>query len=503
MNLIMANVQVADRGPLPDGVTFDMSFSVVARVVELDNKSDGAWVPVTSYTTNVANVNISENQFDTYPVSIASFCVNTGASLQLKAHYKIADVKTAIIRPVSLGIVAQVEENVISFTLDRAVDIMLEINGNKWQALHLLVNTIEAADPEGEAEGVWYFGPGVNNSSAREKISDGRLVVPSNTTIYLASGAFLTAQVIFSDVQNSTIKGPGFICRENYDASTSLMPRELAGGAILIERSQRITVQRVTSLRSFGFSLPIGQGQDIHIDRYRSFSCYGNGDGIDLFCCRSILIENCFLRNSDDTIAIYGHRWNYYGDTQDIRVRNCTLLPDIAHPIQIGTHGNPNDPETFSNIHIHDINILDHCENQMWYQGCISINAADENLIRDVLVEDVRVECITKGQLFNIRVMKNAMWTTAPGCGIYNVTFRNIELDLDRAGIVNPSQILGFDSSRTVENVTFQNLKIGGKLVHNHMQKPRWYMVSDFVPLFANEHVRNLAFELGDSDHET
>ncbi|KAJ4352540.1 uncharacterized protein N0V89_007889 [Didymosphaeria variabile] len=496
----MANFQVADRGPIPDGITFDESFRILAHDVDLDGEGDGAWIPVTAYTTKVANVNIAGNQFDTYPISVASLSVKAGRSLQFKAHYNLADVKIATIHPVSLGVACTVEDNVISFTLDRALDIMLEINGDKWQALHLLVNTIEAGDPEGEAEGVWYFGPGVNNSSATEKISDGTLIVPSNTTIYLASGAFLTAQVVFAGVEDSTIKGPGFICRGNYDASKSLMPRELAGGAILIERSQKILVQRVTSLRSFGFSLPIGQGQDIHIDRYRSFSSHGNGDGIDLFCCRNILIENCFLRNSDDTIAIYGHRWDYYGDTQDIRVRSCTLLPDIAHPIQIGTHGNPNDPETFSNIHISDIDILDHCENQMWYQGCIAINAADENLIRDVLVEDVRVESITKGQLFNIRVMRNAMWTTAPGRGISNVTFRNIEFSLDRSKIVNPSQILGFDLSRIVENVTFQNLKIDGKMIHDDMQKPSWYMVSDFVPLFANEHVRNVTFELVDSD---
>jgi hypothetical protein len=162
----------------------------------------------------------------------------------------------------------------------------------------------------------------------------------------------------------------------------------------------------------------------------------------------------------------------------------------------VGTHGNPEKPETFSNIHISDIDILDHCENQLWYQGCISINAGDENLVQDVLVENVRVEKITKGQLFNIRVMKNAMWTTAPGRGVKNVTLRNIELDTERSETVNPSQILGFDTNRRVENVTVENLKIGGKYIYDGMVKPRWYMVSDFVPLFVNEHVGSLVFKL-------
>lgn len=285
-------------------------------------------------------------------------------------------------------------------------------------------------------------------------------------------------------------------------ASASQRSRELDGGAILIERSKNVLVEEVTSLRSFGFSFPIVEAKDIYINRYRSFSSYGYGDGIHLFCCRDVLIENCSLRNSDDTIAIYSHHWDYYGDTKDITFRNCTLLPEIAHPINIGTHGNPKKPETFSNIHVSNIDILDHCENQMWYQGCISINAADENLIQDVTFEDIRVEKFTKGQLFNIRVMKNAMWTTAPGRGVNNVTLRNVELGQERLDIISPSQILGYDAGRKVENVNIENLKIVGRYIHDGMARLRWYMVLDFVPLFANEHVENVVFGLTHQNQE-
>jgi polygalacturonase len=215
---------------------------------------------------------------------------------------------------------------------------------------------------------------------------------------------------------------------------------------------------------------------------------------VDFFCSTNVLVEKCFLRNSDDTVAIYGHRWDYSGDTKNITIKDCVLLPDIAHPIQIGTHGAPTKPETFSNIRISNIDILDHYENQTWYQGCISINAGDENLIEDVVVENVRIEKISKGQLVNIRVMQNQMWTTAPGRGIRNVTLRNIELKTDRNEIVNPSQIMGFDDSRRVENITFENLKVGDSLIHDDMLKPRWYMVSDFIPMFINEHAKNVKF---------
>lgn len=496
----MASLNHIDRDRLPAGFEVDERFQIHTRLASVGHEND--WCAITAVTTTVASANITRNEFDTHSIAVASLSIPPGQSLEFKIRYNYTKVDAAVVRPASFGINTKISDGRIGFTLDRAVDVMLEMNGDKWQALHLLVNEIDPEEPEGDSMGLWYFGPGVNNGRAYDKVVDGQLVVPSGTTVYLARGAFLTAQVVFSGVENSGIRGLGYISRlgDAYMASASQRPRELDGGAVFIERSKNILVEGVTSLRSFGFSLPIAEGKDIHINRYRSFSGYGNGDGIDLFCCRDVLIENCFLRNSDDTIAIYGHRWDYYGDTRNINVRDCTLLPDIAHPIQIGTHGNPRKPETFSDIHVSNVDILDHCENQMWYQGCISINAADENLIHDVLVEDIRVERITKGQLFNIRVMKNAMWTTAPGRGVKNVTLRNIELDLKRSKTVNPSQIAGYDTGRKVKNVIIENLMIDGQYVHDGMAKPRWYMVTDFVPLFANEHVENVVFRLTDEN---
>lgn len=179
------------------------------------------------------------------------------------------------------------------------------------------------------------------------------------------------------------------------------------------------------------------------------------------------------------------------------------MLPDIAHPVNIGTHGNPEDPETLGGIHISNIDVLDHNESQMWYQGCIAINAGDANHLRDVLVEDVRVERITKGQLVNLRVMQNGRWTTAPGSSIRDVTFRNLELDLENSKIVNPSQVLGYNSTRNIQNVTFENLKVGGELVYEGMAMPRWFLISDYVPLFANEHALNVTFKLTEGSNST
>lgn len=73
--------------------------------------------------------------------------------------------------------------------------------------------------------------------------------------------------------------------------------------------------------------------------------------------------------------------------------------------------------------------------------------------------------------------------------GVKNITLRNVELsNAEGSGIINPSQILGYDGTRRVEGVLIENLKVKGRLLHEGMMKPRWYMVEDLVPMFVNEH---------------
>lgn len=470
----------------PAEVLTNQDFNIEIRSV-IENASQ-QWTQVPSYAVEVANANIAANEFHRHTVALASF--DFTGHVKIRVTYKASPVNSAVIRPLSLGIETELENNQITFTLGKARDVMLELDGDKWKALHLLTNEIDNNAPTKDTDEIWYFGPGINQGSAYAKVTDGvNLMVPSGKTIYLAGGAFITYRLNFVDVFNGAVQGHGFIL----GPKGGYTYRE-HGGAIHMSRATNIRVEGVTSLGANGFSLSAGECHNVVIDRYRSFSSAGNGDGIDIFCSTGITIQNCFLRSSDDTIALYSHRWDWYGDSKDILIQNCVLLPDIAHAINMGTHGNPAKPETTSNVTIRNIDILDHEENQMWYQGCIAINAADMNLFQDIYIENVRVERITRGQLFNVRVMQNNMWTTAPGRAIWNVTFKDVVLNMRDSKVVNPSMILGYGQDQQVKNITFENLKIGNIIFHEGMEKPRWYMVSDLVPLFVNEHVNSVKF---------
>jgi polygalacturonase len=212
---------------------------------------------------------------------------------------------------------------------------------------------------------------------------------------------------------------------------------------------------------------------------------------MDVYCCENVLIDSVFLRNSDDCIAVYAHRNEWYGNSTNITIQNSILWADVAHPINIGTHGNTEDPETIAGLTIRNIDILDQREGQVDYQGTIALNPGDGNLIQDVLIDDVRVEDIRVGQLLNFRVMYNTKYNTSPGRGIKDVLVRDLKYTGTKASM---SIFVGYDEDRTISNVTFENLVINEKVISDNMQKPGWYLTTDFIPAYANEHVNNMTF---------
>ena len=122
----------------------------------------------------------------------------------------------------------------------------------------------------------------------------------------------------------------------------------------------------------------------------------------------------------------------------------------------------------------------------------MSLNAGDSNLIRNVRFENIRVEDFREGQLVNLRVFYNKMYNTSPGRGIESVLFKDITYNGTHA---NPSIIAGYDNTRMVKNVIFENLKVNGRVITDDMPgKPRWFKTGDIAGIFVGEHVEGLVF---------
>ena len=165
----------------------------------------------------------------------------------------------------------------------------------------------------------------------------------------------------------------------------------------------------------------------------------------------------------------------------------------MAHPIFIGIHGNVENPEVLENLNYVNIDILDHKEKQLDYQGCLAINAGDNNLIRHVRFENIRIENFRQGQLLNLRIFYNKKYCQAPGRGIEDVLFKDIVYTGSNAEV---SQIIGYDKERRVKNIRFENLVINGVRIADNMPgKPTWYKTGDMARIFVGEHTEGVTFE--------
>jgi hypothetical protein len=174
-------------------------------------------------------------------------------------------------------------------------------------------------------------------------------------------------------------------------------------------------------------------------------------------------------------------------------MKNSTLWADVAHPILIGTHGSTSNKDTLQNLTYRNLDILDHNETQIDYQGCMAINAGDNNLIKNVRFENIRVEDFRKGQLLNVRVFFNAKYCTSPGRGITDVAFTNITYNGHNAAM---SIIDGYNEERTVKNILFENFSVNGKVFFDTMkEKPSWYKTGDLAGIFIGNHVENVVFK--------
>ncbi|WP_156404936.1 glycosyl hydrolase family 28 protein [Sphingomonas sp. Root241] len=353
------------------------------------------------------------------------------------------DVRRVQVRPDSAGVRAKLVGNTAYFRLEKPTNISVEFDGDRLHNLHLFANAPEPELPP-PGPGVVYFGPGVHPLPEGQKT----FRIPSNTIVVLAGGALVQGNIEIRDAENVRIVGHGIIDH----------PQE----GITIANSRNVTVDGPIVLNPNHYTLLCGQSAGVTIRNLKSFSAASWSDGLDFMSCSDVRVDGVFMRNSDDTIAIYGGRWDYKGDARHYRIANSILWADVAHPINIGLHGTPDAAEVLEDIEFRNIDILGHDEDDRDYQGAMAITDGDNNLVRDVRFEDIRIDDIQEGMLFNFRAVFNAKYSHAPGRGIENITLRNVHF---KGGDINRPVIAGHSEDRRVRGVRIENVTVGGKRI--------------------------------------
>ena len=462
----MNAIQVYDA---PKGARVSEDYEVSVRI------PGGGWQRISVYEAKVDMHNVRS-------ASMAYFDLKGRAEVRIKAA---ADAGEAVVRPLSSGITAAYQDGAALLTLDKPCKLSVEFGGDRFGNLHLFANPVDEGAPYPGDEGVLLLQPAIHRPEdiygmlERALESDKRVRpvlyfapgvhyveetivrVPSGVTVYIAGGAVVAGSFVFDRVEDAALRGRGVI-------DLSAFHRFSAIRGVRIVHSRSIAVEGVILLDPPHYSIYIGSSEQVRITNFKSFSTRGWSDGIDMMASSDIDIRDVFLRTSDDCIAVYASRWNYRGDTRRISVSDAVLWADVAHPLMMGTHGDHDGAgDTIEDIRFANIDILEHHEPQPNYWGAMAINAGDNNTIRNVTYDGIRVEAFEQGQLVDIRVMFNKDYNPAPGKAVENIVFRNVRYDGDN---VNPNRIYGFDEERRVTSITFEGLFINGKPVLNAEQ---------------------------------
>jgi len=433
---LKSNAQQLVTYPPPQAVVYSMhndDYTVKVRM------PGGEWQDLYEYNVKV---DLDKPQ----DASMAYF--DFSGSVEVFVQKNNGNLQSVKIRPSSYEIKPISNGNSITFTLNQPKKLSIEFDGDKLHNLHLFANPIETFRPDPGDPNVIYFGPGVHMP---KDLPGDAFNIPSGKTVYIAGGAIVRGKLLCDKVQNVRITGRGIIDQ----------PQR----GVEIRHSSNVTVDGIIVVNPKHYTIFAGGSDHLTISNLKSFSANPWTDGLDFMSCSDVTVDDVFMRNSDDCIAVYAHRWEFYGDAKNYTFTNSTLWADVAHPINIGVHGNTEKTgETIENLLFKNIEILEHDEDDLSAEGCMAIQAADMNLVRNVKFEDIHIDNFQEGKLLQLKVAFFDKYNSAPGRGIENIYFKNITYN---GSNISPSIINGLDKDHLVKDVTFEDLRINGKLVTN------------------------------------
>ncbi|MDE7328113.1 MAG: hypothetical protein K2N63_17840 [Lachnospiraceae bacterium] len=475
---------------IPQGVIKSQDFRIRLRT------RGGEWQEAEAYSVRV----------EMHHVSVASYVYfDFSGVVECEITSLRCSVDTVDIRPASRQVHYRRKKDTISFFLSEPAKLSIEINGDRFHNLHLVageakvyLNTLKedgkrvflaggqlsrpeeswamtVENEEGLGDGISMEGIAVHDpaelSERLRAVGKGAVLyfgaglhyikgnifdVPSHVQIQIEGGAVVLGSFRITNEQYVSISGRGVIY-------LGYMKKESFLRGVEVNNSAHVLIEGVTILNPTHNIIHLGSVYDIVIEDVRGFSHMGWCVGVNMMACENVLIKDVFLRSSDDCITVYGRRYEYLGDSGNVRVKDCVLWADVAHPTNIGIHGDSgNGGNTIENVLFENIDILEHHEPQDDYLGCLCINAGDGNTIKNVTYKNIRVEQFERGKLLDIQVKWNKRYNPIPGNWVENIRFENIRYT--GSGEFT-SEIRGFDETRKVVDVRFKDLYVRGKHV--------------------------------------
>ncbi|MEX0986616.1 MAG: glycosyl hydrolase family 28 protein [Bacteroidales bacterium] len=430
--------------------------------------------PVDIYLAKIAEVKNPQNwmlqpEDVGGPYSFTYFDFSGEVTVKVTSLKKPLD--NLVIRPLSGGIVPEINGNSATFTMNEPCKLSFEPDG-RIEPLLIFSNQPEIDPPEEGDENVLYFGPGIHKPDSIE--------LSSGQTLYIAGGAIVKGGIAVSG-ENIKIVGRGILCGNDWPW------RKGPGRMIGINEASNVAVNDIILRGSWSWTIPIYNSDSVTITNIKLVcSKNPNDDGINPCNSQRIYIRDCFIRTDDDCIAMKGIRLGSDNDNvEDIVVENCLLWADRARVFLLGHESRA---QYMRNIVLRNIDILH------FNMTPFLIEPGEEMSIENVLVENVTAYADYPVQggaqefdLICLRPIVNQyMHNKVPG-KISNLEFKNISLTGEEREGKHPILVAGADPEHQVTDVTFENITWFGHQLDE-----------DSPQVKINDHTENIRFDHSD-----
>lgn len=344
--------------------------------------------------------------------------------------------ENVMVKPVGRGITPVVKENKIMFSGNGPGQLVVE--AKNLPPLYLFINPKETNCPSKNDEGVIYFEPGIHEA--------GYIDLKDNQTVYISEGAIVYGGIRANGANNIKVIGRGVLDGDyRYNR------------IVLIENSSDIRFEGVTIRNSIGWTNTLVNCRNVNYNNVKVLGFGPSSDGINPAGSQNVIIENSFLRCSDDCIAIKAPNPNH--SVKDILVENCIMIGyAYADGVTIGFETNA---EFVKDIIVRNCDILlARGGSRVDGHSGFSIICDGPATISNILFENVRVE-ESELKLFELHITDGTKYGLGPAGKIQNVTIKDVEWYVER-----PIYIIGHNLNHMVEDIKFQNCIVAGKKLY-------------------------------------
>ncbi|MCG3146729.1 MAG: hypothetical protein PCFJNLEI_00163 [Verrucomicrobiae bacterium] len=417
--------------------------------------------PVFVYPVNVPTIADAQGKllpnrhviFKNSPAAMCSFDTSGSARITVTVLDGAPQgaLESVVVRPLRHGIKPKLKGNTLTFSVKGPVQLSIEPNGSILAPLFIFANPMEKNPPKPDAPGVRYLGPGVHDI--------GKIQVPSDSTLYLAGGAYVYGQLNSENVTNVTVRGRGILNGSRGDADRH----------VRWFKSKDIRMEGITLVDCRSWGIKLLHCDDVTIQNVKIIN--PAADAIDACSSDNVTVDGVFARTHDDTFNVKGltdalghgypadanKKWSpegYRRSARNIKYLNSVVWNDRAHALMIG-------PETrateITDILFKDIDVIHAVSVDV-----IGIFSSDAAPISNVRYENIRIEDARVQTLVELRV--HHAYTTADSTMgvISNVVFRNVS-------ITTPTPLYSAicADSNTVTGVHFEKFIYNGVVATN------------------------------------